>query len=77
MHGGDGTRIRESGLAVRISISDSASGLAGTAVMAGAGITGGSTGAADMECTAAAGTTLAAIRFITGTATTEEGAKGA
>ena len=77
MRGGDGTRIPESGLGAHISISDSASGLAGTAVMAGAGITGDSTGTADMECTAAAGTTLAAIRFTTGTATTEEAAKGA
>jgi len=32
---------------------------------------------ADTGCTAAAGTTLAATHFTTGTATTEEAAKGA
>ena len=77
MHGVGGIRIPESGLAALTSRSEWGSALAGTAVMAGAGITGDSTGAADMECTAAAGTTPAAARFTTVTATTEEAARGA
>jgi len=75
--GRDGTRIRESGLAAHTSRSEWGSGSAGTGALDGAGITGDSTGVADTECMAAAGTTLAATRFTTGTVITEEEASGA
>ncbi len=61
----DGIRIPESGSAVRTCRGVAASESAGSEVMDGAGITGDSIGAADTRCTAAAGTTLGATRFIT------------
>src|SRR5271157_4163289 len=70
--GRDGIRIPESGLAVRISISESASESAGTAALAGAGAIGDSIGITDTRCMAAAGITRTAERFITGATTTEE-----
>ena len=52
-----------------------ASESAGLAVMDGAGITGDSIGVADTQCTAAAGTTPAATRFITEAISTEQEAR--
>ena len=63
--GRDGIRIPESGLAARISHSDSASESVGSAVLDGAGVIGDSTGITDTQCLAAAGTTRGAERFIT------------
>src|SRR5208337_52939 len=70
--GRDGIRIREFGLAARISISESASESAGTAALAGAGAIGDSIGITDTQGITAAGTTPEAARFITGATTTEE-----
>src|SRR5208337_3056053 len=70
--GRDGIRIREFGLAARISISESASESAGTAALAGAGAIGDSIGITDTQGITAAGTTPEAERFITGATTTEE-----
>src|ERR1019366_980189 len=63
--GRDGTRIRESGLAARTSISEWASESVGSEALAGAGVIGDSIGVADTQCMAAAGTTPGAERFIT------------
>src|ERR1035441_6193938 len=64
--GRDGTRIPESGLAGRTSISEWASESAGSEVLDGAGAIGDSIGVADTQCTTMAGTTPGAERFITG-----------
>jgi len=63
--GRDGIRIPESGSAVRTCRGAAASESAGSVAMDGVGIIGDSIGAADTRCTAAAGTTPAATRFIT------------
>lgn len=64
-HGPGGIHIPEFGLAARSCRGVEASASAGSEVIDGAGTTGDSTGVADMQCTAAAGTTLGATRFIT------------
>ena len=63
--GQDGIRIPEFGSGVRICRGVAASESDGSEVMDGAGTTGDSIGVADTRCTAAAGTTLGATRFIT------------
>jgi hypothetical protein len=68
--GRDGTRIRESGSEGHIFRSDSASGLASSAVSVGAGDIGDITGVAATRCMAAADTSPGAIRFTTGAITT-------
>jgi len=73
----DGIRIPESGSAVRTCRGVAASESAGSEVMDGAGITGDSIGAADTQCTAAAGTTLGATRFITAAISTGQEAHAA
>ncbi len=65
MHGRDGIRIPESGLAVPISISELALESAGTAVLDGAGTIGDSIGITGTRCTTMAGTIPEATRFIT------------
>src|SRR5208283_1184677 len=75
--GRDGTRIRESGLAARTSISESALESVGTAVLDGAGVIGDSIGITDTQCTTMPDTTPGAERFITGAISTEEQAGAA
>src|SRR5208282_2954820 len=64
--GRGGIRIPESGLAARISHSESASESVGSAALDGAGVIGDSTGITDTQGLAAAGTSPRAERFITG-----------
>ena len=75
--GRDGTRIPEFGLAARTCRSGWALESASSEALDGAGITGDSIGVADSQLLAAAGTTPGATRFITGTASTEAGARAA
>ena len=66
-----GTRILESGLAVRISRLESASESAGSEVLGGAGVIGDSIGITDTQFMTTTGTTPRAGRSTTGTASTE------
>ena len=75
MPGRDGIHIPEFGLAARSCLGAEVLASAGTAASDGVGIIGDSIGAAGTRCTAAAGTTPAAIRFITGAITTGRGAR--
>ena len=75
MLGRDGIPIPEFGLAVPTCRGVAASESAGSVAMVGVGITGDSIGAADTPCTAAAGTTPAATRFITGAISTGQEAR--
>jgi hypothetical protein len=70
--GQDGIRIREFGLAARISHSAPDSELAFSVGTAGGGIDGDTTGITDMQFITTTGTTREATRFITATLTTEE-----
>ena len=72
--GRDGTRIPESGLAVRIFRSDPALELAGSEVMDGDGGIGDSTGITTTQFITTAGTSPGAGRFITGAISTAAGA---
>ena len=65
--GRDGIRTPESGLAGRISRSESALELAGTEVLDGDGAIGDLIGITGTQCTTTTGTTPAVERFITGT----------
>lgn len=65
-----GIPIPEFGLAARTSRSDSASESAGSEVLGGVGVTGGSIGITDTQCTTTSGITHGATRFITGTTST-------
>ncbi len=65
--GRDGIRIQGFGLAVRILVSESASVLAGSEALDGAGAIGDSTGITDIRFMAVPGTIRGAERFITGT----------
>jgi len=75
MRGQDGIRIPEFGSAVRTCRGVAASESAGSVAMVGVGITGDSIGAVDTQCTAAAGTTPAATRFITEATSTGQEAR--
>ena len=72
MHGEDGTRIPESGLAVRTCRLDSALELAGSAVSDGDGAIGGSTGITITRSITTGGITPGAERFTTGVLLAEE-----
>lgn len=62
-------------MAAHTSRSDSASELASSAVMDGAGLIGDSIGEVDTQCITTAGTTPGATRFIIGAISTEEQAR--
>src|SRR5208337_4777953 len=76
-HGRGGTRIPESGLAARISRSESASPSVGTEVLDGVGVIGDSIGITATQCTTMPGTIPGAGRFITGAMPIEQEAGAA
>ncbi len=77
LRGRGGTRILESGLAVRTSRSDSASASVGMEGLDGAGVIGDSIGIIDTQFMTTTGTTPTATHFTTGTTTTEVPARAA